>query len=477
MFRISEPAATPSRSSTIRALLLLLLLALIANSVATALAIHDYYVLDHWLVDPASTNTSEIVEVQRQMALRTISRLVVSAALVLSAIFFVLQRRRSVSMHEAFSRVQRLAHNVLDSMVQGVIAVDGQGIVREINPAAVRLLGADPNPAAMEAMVGHPVEEMPVAGAELGVLVREAASRAEPIWDRELTVGRDGLTLRLRADAQTIKSLDGSLGGCILLLRDQTRLLLVEERMRRMERIAGLGDAATGLVHEIKNPLTALSIHIQLLEERLTEAGPPAETAELIGALKAEADRLNNVLDGFWNYARLEGLAVEPTDAIAILERVVQLIRPQAERQGVLVELRRPTGPTPSVLLDPERFQQAVWNLAINALEAMPEGGELVVEAEDHDGTFSVAVRDTGPGIPAEIRGDIFKPYFSTKSRGTGLGLALTEKVVGQHNGGIACRTGPGGTAFELAFPLTSRHGEPDDDGNGRRPVPHPDRG
>jgi PAS domain S-box-containing protein len=476
MFRIREPAMIPSRSSTIRALMFQLLLALIANSVATALAIHDYYLLDQWLADPAPKPNSEILVLQRQMALRAISRLVVSAVLVLSATFFVWQRRRDLMMQEALDRVQRLTHRVLESMVQGVITVDGQGIVREINPAAVRLLGADP--AAAEAMVDRRVEELPVAGTELTALVEEAERRAEPIRDRELTVGRDGLALQLRADAQAIRAPDGRIGGCILLLRDLTRLLLVEERMRRMERIAGLGDAATGLVHEIRNPLTALSIHIQLLEERLAGSAAPDEAAELIGVLKAEADRLNNVLDGFWDFAHFERLSVQPTDAIAILERVVQLIRPQAERQGVRVELRRPTAPPPEVPLDPEKFQQAVWNLAINALEAMPAGGDLVLEAGgDGDGTFSVVVRDTGPGIPAEVRGDIFKPYFSTKGHGTGLGLALAEKVVGQNNGGIKCRTRPGGTAFELTFPLTSTDGDRAEDGEGRRPIPHPDRG
>ncbi len=319
--------------------------------------------------------------------------------------------------------------------------------------------------------------ELPAAGPELDELVHEAAGRDEPVWDRNLTIERDGLLIRLRADAQAIKEPDGRLGGCILLLRDLTRSLLVEERMRRMERITGLGDAATGLVHEIKNPLTALSIHIQLLEERMAEPAAPDGTAELIGVLKAETDRLNNALDGFWHYARIEGLAVQWADAMAILERVVQLIRPQAERQGVRVELRRPPAPPGDVPLDPEKFQQAVWNLAINALEAMPAGGELVLEAADDDGTFSVVVTDTGPGIPAEIREDIFKPYFSTKSHGTGLGLALTEKVVGQHRGGIACRTGPGGTSFRLAFPLACEDGEGAGNANGRGPLPHPDRG
>lgn len=464
MFRIGEPAASPSRSSAIRILLLLLLLALVANSVAAWLAFQDNGILDRWLAEHAPTPSPEILVLQRQMAVRAISRLVVTAILVLCAFFFLWQRRRNLDIHQTLNRVQRLAHSILESMVQGVIAVDGLGIVRDVNPAAARLLGADPK--RPDALIDRPVTGLPIAGAELDALVREASSRDEPIWDRELTVGRDGLTLRLRADAQAIRAPDGRM-GCILLLRDLTRLLLVEERMRRMERIAGLGEAASGLVHEIRNPLTALSIHIQLLEEELGRAGVAGDATELIGVLKSEADRLNHILQGFWEYAHVERLSVQPTDAMAILERVVQLIRPQAERHGVHVELRRPPEPLPPVPLDAEKFHQAVWNLAINAMEAMPSGGEMVIEAADSGGTFTVAVRDNGPGIPAEVRGDIFKPYFSTKGQGTGLGLALVEKVVGQHQGGIACRTGPQGTAFELAFPRTSRYGDRADDGDG----------
>ena len=161
----------------------------------------------------------------------------------------------NLNIHDELNRVQRLAHKVLENMVQGVVVVDDEKVVREINPAAARLLG--PKPGEMAGITARRVAELPAAGPELDELVEEAAGRDEPVWDRNLTIERDGLLIRLRANAQAIKEPDGRLGGCILLLRDLTRSLLVEERMRRMERIAGLGDAATGLVHEIKNPLTA----------------------------------------------------------------------------------------------------------------------------------------------------------------------------------------------------------------------------
>lgn len=463
MFRNARPDLSPSRSSSFGVLLVLLLLALAVNTVSLWLVLQEDSLLKKWLAEPGPMPAAEILALDREIQFRAGSRLVVSGVLILFALFFAWQRRRNLDIHDELNRVQRLAHNVLESMAQGVVVVDGDRVVREINPAAVRLLAGSSEAGTL---IGLRVDDLPSAGRELGALVERAAERDEPVWDRGLTVERDGLTLRLRADAQAIWTNDGRLSGCILLLRDLTRALLVEERMRRMERIASLGDAATGLVHEIKNPLTALSIHIQLLEEQINAPGAALEAAELIAVLKAEADRLNNVLDGFWNYARLEGLSVRPTDAVSILERVVQLIRPQAERQGVRVSLSQPDGLLPEAPLDPERFQQAVWNLAINALEAMPAGGELLIEARGNDGTLTVSVSDTGPGIPVEIRDDIFKPYFSTKRHGTGLGLALAEKFVGQHRGGISCRTGPQGTSFRLSFPMAIEDGERlDDDG------------
>jgi signal transduction histidine kinase len=212
-----------------------------------------------------------------------------------------------------------------------------------------------------------------------------------------------------------------------------------------------------------------------LLNKWLADPAATEPVRPFFEVLKSEAIRLNHVLDGFWDYAQLQRLAMQPTDAVAVLERVVHLIRPEAERQGVRVELRRPAAPLAAAPLDAEKFEEAVWNLAINALEAMPGGGDLIIEVAARDGALSVVVSDSGPGIPPEIRADIFKPYFSTKTRVIGLGLALTEKLVGQHRGGIDCQTGPGGTSFHITFPMDDGARSRADDG--REPIPHPDRG
>jgi signal transduction histidine kinase len=160
------------------------------------------------------------------------------------------------------------------------------------------------------------------------------------------------------------------------------------------------------------------------------------------------------VLDRFRSFANLDRLNLQPSDVPEVLDEVARLIRPQAESQGVALSVGRPATPTPRIPLDAEKFREAVLNLVVNALEAMPDGGELKLSAVARDGRVEVEVRDTGPGIPESVRADLFRPYVSTKSRGSGIGLPLAEKLIGQHGGQITYETGPGGTTFRLRLPL-----------------------
>jgi signal transduction histidine kinase len=229
--------------------------------------------------------------------------------------------------------------------------------------------------------------------------------------------------------------------------------------MRRMERFLGLATLASGLHHEIKNPLTALSLHIQLLEESLVN-GPSGEAVdELVGVLKTEVCRLNGVLESFRSFANLSHLTIQSTDALDVVEKAIRLIRPQAAEQGITIALLHPEKELPPVPLDAEKFEQAVLNLIINALEAMPEGGRLTIATTVADDELRVSIQDNGSGIPPGIQPNLFQPYFSTKEKGSGMGLALSEKLISQHGGCIGYQTGPEGTTFEIAIPLEARNG------------------
>jgi signal transduction histidine kinase len=211
---------------------------------------------------------------------------------------------------------------------------------------------------------------------------------------------------------------------------------------------------ASGLHHEIKNPLTALSLHVQLLDEQLHHEPAAAAVDELLGVLKTEVHRLNGVLESFRNFANLQRLSIQPTDILEVLEEVVRLVRPQATKQRVQLFLLHPEVDLPRIAIDQPKIEQALLNLLINALEAMPEGGTLSASAAIRNGSISIEIADTGSGIPPEYRASVFKPYFSTKTTGTGMGLPLTEKLVNQHGGHIECESRGHGTMFRIHLPI-----------------------
>jgi signal transduction histidine kinase len=206
---------------------------------------------------------------------------------------------------------------------------------------------------------------------------------------------------------------------------------------------------------------------------------------ELVGVVKTEVCRLNGVLESFRNFANLQRLTLQPTDALGVVENVLRLIRPQAAEQRVAITLLHPETDLPLVPLDAEKLEQALLNLVINALEAMPKGGRLTLRVTAAKGELFVSVQDSGPGIPTDIRPNLFQPYFSTKQSGSGMGLALSEKLISQHGGQIGFRTGPDGTTFEITLPLERRGAsggfppQPPQEtaAHERQALSHPDRG
>jgi two-component system nitrogen regulation sensor histidine kinase GlnL len=220
-----------------------------------------------------------------------------------------------------------------------------------------------------------------------------------------------------------------------------------------MERFMGLGTLAAGLHHEIKNPLSALSLHVQLLEERL-EDHDDEEVAENLGVLKTEVTRVSGVLESFRDFASLDRLNRKTTDLPQLARQTVELVRPKAEQQRVSITLDLPKVPFPPLLADAARLEQVLLNLVVNALEGMPDGGKLTISLCCEGKEAKLNVADTGPGILESIRSRVFDPYFTTKSAGSGLGLAVCDKIVRQHGGDIDFETSATGTVFRISLPL-----------------------
>jgi signal transduction histidine kinase len=247
------------------------------------------------------------------------------------------------------------------------------------------------------------------------------------------------------------------------LRRSQTELeAFYRERMVRADRFAAVGEIATGLAHEIKNPLAGLSGALELLAEDLAHS--PAQ-AEVVGEMQHQVVRLTHTMESLLSFARPAKTRLRTTDVNATLEKVLFLIR-QQNRNG-LVELRRElASDVPAVMADPAQLEQVFLNICLNACQAMSGGpGVLAVRSSSAEGRTTVEIEDTGPGIPADMRAQVFKPFFTTKREGNGLGLAISARIVAEHGGHIGYRCPPGGgTVFvvtlQQARPATSERTE-----------------
>lgn len=222
------------------------------------------------------------------------------------------------------------------------------------------------------------------------------------------------------------------------------------DSLRRADRLATLGTLAAGMAHELRNPLAAMTGALEILEQEL-----PAEGAhcEFVSILQAEVLRLNRVAGKYIDFARPQEPDLRPLDVHECIKSAVELLRRNAARAGVEMQ-RSSLADLPQALADPVQVHQALVNLLLNGIQAMPSGGILEIDTESGPAGISVTVRDHGTGLPSGPIERIFEPFFSTKEGGTGLGLAVARQIAKAHGGTLTAAAAPGGgTIFCLKLP------------------------
>lgn len=224
-----------------------------------------------------------------------------------------------------------------------------------------------------------------------------------------------------------------------------------QQQLRKAERLSALGEIAAGFVHEVRNPLAAMRGALDIVASRAPKNTPEAEFTEIA---RKELVRLDSLIGDFLAYARPREPDRRLTSLSAVLERVTVLLRPQAERAQVTVETRG-LERLPSLMIDPDQIAQVLINIALNGIQASPAGGTLRIEGSTTGTHVVIDVIDQGPGIPAERHGRLFEPFFTTKPQGTGLGLALSQRIVAAHQGTIELRAAtPSGADVRVMLPI-----------------------
>jgi signal transduction histidine kinase len=228
-----------------------------------------------------------------------------------------------------------------------------------------------------------------------------------------------------------------------------------QARIIQSEKMAVVGTFASGLAHEVRNPLNSIALQLSILERRVAPlpAGLAGEIKELVGVIREEVKRLDNLVGDFLQFSRSNRVQYRPASLDALIDEVTRLLRPEARAAGVTLRRERVAEPIPDLRVDPEKMKQVVINLLQNAIEAMPGGGVVTVESGLVEGRAVMVVRDAGPGLPEGL--DVFQLFVTTKAQGTGLGLSIAQQIVLEHGGEIAAASEPGkGATFTVSLPV-----------------------
>lgn len=359
------------------------------------------------------------------------------------------------------SDLKSYTDNIFGSLTNGIITLDLEGRVVTLNRAAEALTGCS-----LAEVSGRFSTEVFAHSPEVGeLLIETVGSRMGMAFVSMILRRPDGTSVPIEISTAPLKGGEDKDLGVVAVLRDLTTVRQLEEQMRRSDRLAALGTLAAGLAHEIKNPLTSLLTFTRHLSRKFDDS---RFRQNFVTVVPRELERINGIVEGLLQLARPTRLSLRPVNVPELLDRVLELYAGQIEAQGVAAVREYARG-LPAIQADPEHLYRALVNLVGNALDAMEGGGRLTLRAGWGAGPeivrpaaarlnqrrLKVEVEDTGRGIPAAATAKIFNPFFTTKPSGTGLGLALTHKIIEDHGGTISFRSTPGArTTFTVLLPL-----------------------
>jgi two-component system, NtrC family, sensor histidine kinase PilS len=349
---------------------------------------------------------------------------------------------------EHLADLQVVHRDVIQSISSGLITTDLDGGVTSVNQAGLAILGRPER-----ALVGVPIQQSDLFSAQQWAELTAASEmRGRLRSEIELMRGAE-----IRAIGFSISQLNDAFGlhrGYIVVFQDLTRWRRLQEELRIKDRMAAVGELAAGLAHEIGNPLAAISGSVQMLSSTLK--GNPAQ-GKLIEILLKESQRLDRTIKGFLRFARPRERSSVSFDVAHLLAENFELLKNSQEvsdRHRLKIALEPASA---RLIADPDQVSQIFWNLARNALRAMPDGGTLEVVGRLVEGCYRLQVIDTGRGMSEEQRANLFHPFHSLFDGGTGIGMAIVYRIVQDHGGHLRVDSRPGGgTTITIELPVES---------------------
>ncbi len=393
-------------------------------------------------LDMRSVEEAQKADVRHAVIMGAILLLVGFAGFTL---LFVVQSYRAT--RASLSRIKAFSDNVVENVPIGLLAMDHQGKIAAFNKGAEIILQLSApeviGQAAQKCLPTELLEEIDNSRIRDDVIEKEI----------ECTTA-DGKIVPLEIGASRIKDENDVFLGNVLLFKDLSEVRALRREVARSQRLASVGRLAAGVAHEIRNPLSSIKGFATYFKERYPDQPQDQQTAAI---MIQEVDRLNRVVGQLLEFSRPIATKPQKISLSALLADSLTLIKDRAAEKNISVQVQN-NARVDETRIDPDRINQILLNLYLNAIDAMEDGGKLTVElsADGQSGQIGITVSDTGRGISPEHLSKVFDPYFTTKSGGTGLGLAMAYNIIEAMGGSIKVKSDPGkGTAFSIMIPFS----------------------
>ena len=343
---------------------------------------------------------------------------------------------------EIFSALKDNVDQIMGNLQDGLMLFTRDSRVVLVSASVERFLGRP-----RRELLGRTVKEIFTRETPLGMLVLDGFQSRHPVAQREVESSN---TKRVQVSLDFIQE-RGSPIGALLTLRDAESVRRIQDEIELSRQMSASGRTTRGVAHEVKNPINAIVLHLQLLQGKLKQIDP--DTRRHMDIIGSEIHRLDRVVQILVDFTRPRDLRLEEMDMRRLLEDVIMLATPDTDQHGVTIK-RRLGDETLGVKVDADVMKQAILNVIINGMQAMPKGGTLTISARREDDSVITEIRDQGIGIPHELQEKIFELYFTTRKGGSGIGLAQTYQALQWHYGSIDFETMEGqGTTFRLRLP------------------------
>ena len=381
----------------------------------------------------------------RNIRVRFIFTALIFMFLGLIGFSFTVVNQNARILSESYQRVKTYTGKILQNLKDAVIAADHSGVITVFNGAAVELFEM---PA--DKIIGKSISDMKIPW--LSPMI-ETLNTATTVFNNHSAITINGKRKIINVGTSIVRDPDGKVETIILIATDQTVQNQMEVQLQRQDKLTAMGELASGVAHEIRNPINAIGMIAQRLLKEFQPQEDLEEYQELANSMVHETKRINESIRQFLRFTRPAALQKQSTDMKTFINKLGHFFKSSSAAKGIKFSVQ--IKGNRNLFIDPAQMQQALLNLLQNSLDATPVNGQVLLSSKIAGKHYEIRVSDTGYGIPEENRKRVFDLYFTTKRDGTGMGLPIVNQIIQQHNGEIFVESNQEqGTIFRILLPL-----------------------